>query len=108
MTTQVLALLSAMLEDPYAEWYGLELCRAAELKSGTVYPALARLEHAKWLSSSWEDIDPSIVSRPRRRLYRLTGEGADAARQAVDEHLASLSRARTRIRSGARPREALG
>jgi DNA-binding PadR family transcriptional regulator len=90
MTAQTLSILSAMLDDPYAEWYGLELANRTNLKGGTVYPALARLEHAGWLASSWEEIDPSLEHRPRRRLYRLTGEGALCAGRAVDEHLERL------------------
>jgi PadR family transcriptional regulator PadR len=91
MTLQTLDVLSAMLDDPYQEWYGLELAKASELKTGTIYPALARLEQAGWVSSYWEDVDPSVVGRPKRRLYRLTGEGVDAARVAVDEQLRRLS-----------------
>jgi PadR family transcriptional regulator, regulatory protein PadR len=93
MTIQTLDVLSAMLADPYQEWYGLELANASGLKTGTIYPALARLEQAGWVSSYWEDVDPGAVGRPKRRLYRLTGEGADAARAAVDEQLQRLSAA---------------
>lgn len=93
MTLQTLEVLSSMLDDCYREWYGLELSNASGLKTGTIYPALARLEQAGWVSSYWEDVDPSVVGRPRRRLYRLTGEGADAARTAVDEQLQRLAKA---------------
>jgi PadR family transcriptional regulator PadR len=90
MTTQTLAVLSAFLSDPDAEWYGLELAKRARLGPGTIYPTLDRLLKAGWLERRWEDIDPTIEGRPRRRLYRLTGIGAPAARQALAEHLASL------------------
>ncbi|HEY2717616.1 MAG TPA: PadR family transcriptional regulator [Solirubrobacterales bacterium] len=93
-----------MLDDPYAQWYGLELAKASGLKPGTIYPALARLESAGWLSSYWEDVDPSEAGRPRRRLYRLTGEGADSARVIVDQHLQRLAGSRERAgRLGLRP-----
>lgn len=105
MTAQTLSVLAAMLEAPYDLWYGLELGKSAELASGTLYPILARLEQAGWLSSTWEDVDPSIAGRPRRRLYRLTGEGADTARLAVDEHLTRLAPKRTARRWGLRPGE---
>src|ERR1700733_3076249 len=77
MTKQTLAIIAAILDDfdPTRQWYGLELMRASELKSGTVYPALARLEKAGWLESSWEEIDPSKAKRPLRRLYKLTARG---------------------------------
>lgn len=104
MTTQTLALLAAMLDSPYDEWYGLELSKACQIKSGTLYPILARLEHSGWLTSSWEDIDPSMAGRPRRRLYRLTGLGADTARAVVDEQLARLSPGQPSVQWGLLPR----
>ncbi len=76
MTTQTLTVLSTMLSDPDADWYGLELCKRSRLKPGTVYPVLDRLLKAEWVERRWEDIDPKIEGRPRRRLYRLTGVGA--------------------------------
>jgi PadR family transcriptional regulator PadR len=90
MTTQTLAVLSTILSDAEADWYGLELCEFARLKPGTIYPILDRLMKAGWLERRWEDIDPKVEGRPRRRLYRLTRVGAPAARWALDEHLAQL------------------
>lgn len=90
MTTQTLRVLSEILSDPDADWYGLELSKRAGLKPGSIYPILDRLLKAGWLERRWEQISPSIEGRPRRRLYRLSGVGAPAARQALDEHLASL------------------
>lgn len=80
MTTSVAALLAVLLEDPHAERYGLELMRATGLPSGTLYPILTRLQEAGWLRADWEDVDPSAAGRPARRYYRLTPEGAAAAR----------------------------
>jgi len=93
LTTQTLAVLGVILSDPDADFYGLELSNRSRLKPGTVYPILDRLLKAKWLERRWEDIDPAVEGRPRRRLYRLTGDGAPAARWALDEHLASLQQA---------------
>ncbi len=104
MTVQTLAVLSTMLEDEFREWYGLQLTAATGIKSGTLYPTLARLETARWLASTWEDVDPAIEGRPRRRLYRLTGEGADSARLAVDEHLARIKKPRARQGWALQPR----
>ncbi len=104
MTIQTLALLSAMLADPCGEWYGLELSRVSGVSTGTLYPILARLEGSGWLVSCWEAIDPSLEGRPRRRLYRFSGVGADAARLAVDEHLTRLApRANPAAKWGLRP-----
>ena len=85
MTNQTLALLAAMLDDPTRPWYGLELAASAGLKTGTIYPALARLETAGWLTSTWEDVDPRREGRPRRRLYELSGRGYERAQAALDE-----------------------
>jgi DNA-binding PadR family transcriptional regulator len=106
MTTQTLAVLSALLSEPEADWYGLKLSKRSGLKPGTIYPILDRLLKAHWLDRRWEQIDPVVEGRPRRRLYRLTGVGAPAARQALDEHLASLSHAEPApsSQSGYRPR----
>lgn len=90
LTVPVLLVLSAMLERPTEEWYGLDLASRAELKSGTIYPVLSRLEQAVWLTSRWEDVDPARVGRPRRRLYRLTAEGEKVAEEAVAGHLSRL------------------
>lgn len=44
---------------------------------GTLYKALGRLAGAGLLASDWEDAEAALeAGRPRRRLYRLTGEGA--------------------------------
>lgn len=83
LSRQALELLSVMLEDPRAEYYGLELCRRAELLSGTVYPLLRRLEQRGWLTARLEDVDSTAAGRPPRVLYRLTGEGERAARAEV-------------------------
>ena len=83
MTIPTQRVLEALLADPGAELYGLEIGSAAGLRSGTVHPILARLEGYGWLSSRWEDVDPSAEGRPPRRYYRLTADGAAAARSAL-------------------------
>lgn len=104
MTTQTLQLIGVLLSEPDAEWYGLQLAGEAGLKSGSVYVVLARLEQAGWLTSRWEQIDPSAEGRPRRRLYALTGDGRQAGAQAIEEHLAALTGlSRPRSASGQRP-----
>jgi PadR family transcriptional regulator, regulatory protein PadR len=90
MTIPTLRVLAALLGDPLGEHYGLELCRAAGLPSGTVYPILARLEGAGWLTSTWEDIDEQAEGRRRRRYYRLTGTGLASARAALTKHQRAL------------------
>lgn len=56
--------------------YGLEICRAANMPSGVVYPILKRLERLGWLDSRWGEDIPGA----RRRYYQLTETGAAAIR----------------------------
>lgn len=54
--------------------YGLDIVDATGLPSGTVYPALRRLEGAGFLSSEWE-AEEDVDGRPPRCYYALTPEG---------------------------------
>ena len=83
MTLSTQLVLRALLAEPTREMYGLEICQAAELPSGTIHPILARLEGYGWLESRWEDIEPTEEGRPRRRYYRLSPTGAERARAAL-------------------------
>lgn len=50
---------------------------------GTLYKALDRMERAGLLASRWEDpVAAADERRPRRRLYRVTLEGARALARA--------------------------
>jgi len=53
---------------------------ALELKEGSLYPALYRMEAAKLIEGEWED-SGSGRRGPRRRIYRLTIKG----RRRLDE-----------------------
>jgi len=76
------ALLLAVLERDSLHGYAIiEALRdgsggAFDLPSGTVYPALHRLEQSGLVESDW-----SIVAGRRRRTYRLTRRG----RRALDQ-----------------------
>ncbi|MGH4006914.1 MAG: PadR family transcriptional regulator [Pseudonocardiaceae bacterium] len=83
ITLPTAAVLRQMLENPTADYYGFALAEATSFPSGTIYPVLARLETAGWLASFWEEGNPAKLERPRRRMYRLTGAGAYAAREAL-------------------------
>jgi DNA-binding MarR family transcriptional regulator len=93
MTIERVRVLGEMLSDPDAEWYGLDLSKRSHLKPGTIYPILDRLLKAGWVERRWEDIDPTVEGRPRRRLYRLTALGATQARWELDQQLAALQHA---------------
>lgn len=90
LTTQLV--LKALLERPLEERYGLEICSAAGLPSGTIHPILARLEQVGWVESRWEEGSASEKGRPRRRYYRLTQDGAQQARTSLAEATASTAR----------------
>ena len=56
--------------------YGFSLMETTGLPSGTVYPAMRRLERDELIRSSWEK--PSIAEaeqRPPRKYYKLTRAG---------------------------------
>jgi PadR family transcriptional regulator PadR len=65
--------------------YGFEIIDTTGLPSGTVYPALSRLERDGYVRSAWEDADRAHRDgRPARRYYRITAPGVRALRTAVD------------------------
>jgi PadR family transcriptional regulator, regulatory protein PadR len=90
LSLQAVQLLAVLLDDPTGEYWGSDLGQRVGLLSGTVYPLLRRLEDKGWLASRWEDVDPAAAGRPRRRLYRLTGQGEAAARAELARVKASL------------------
>ena len=56
--------------------HGFDVISATGLPSGTVYPALARLEHDGLVESRWEDHKVAQKEkRPPRRYYEVTGAG---------------------------------
>jgi len=59
--------------------FGFEIMEATGLPSGTVYPALRRLERDGLVSSDWEaEGIAQQEQRPARRYYRLTAEGVES------------------------------
>jgi PadR family transcriptional regulator, regulatory protein PadR len=75
---QTLIVLSALLQRAHAWHHGYDLLKQTGLKSGTLYPILARLQHGGWLEQRWEN-SPG-AGRPPRHLYRLSRQGKAAAR----------------------------
>ena len=65
---------------------GADITKKTGLGTGSIYPLLKRLEDLGWLVSRWEDIDPSIEGRPKRRLYELSATARPVASQLVDEY----------------------
>ena len=90
VSLQTLQLLQVFMENPSRPRYGLELAKRTGLKSGTVYPALGRLEQQGWLTSEVEDVDPTLAKRPARRIYTLTNAGMAGATAAARRYQAAL------------------
>jgi len=82
ITAATVDVLDALLAHPDHCW-GLLAIKRSGRPAGTVYPVLDRLEQAGWVESHWEDSNDR--SGPRRRYYRLTGEGAPQAVSTVSE-----------------------
>ena len=97
VTSVTLDVLEALM-GPDDELYGLRIAQNAGRRTGSVYPILARLEEAGWVESFWEREERGDRG-PRRRFYRFSPDGLDAARALLAER-----RGAVRQRSGvARP-----
>jgi DNA-binding PadR family transcriptional regulator len=81
----VLKVLKFLIEKPLQGQSGADISRKLGISSGTLYPLLARLENAGWVTSEWERVDPTEAGRPRRRFYTLTGHGQNCASKALAE-----------------------
>jgi PadR family transcriptional regulator PadR len=99
ITEQSERIVTLFASVPNIELAGAEIERATKIAKGTIYPALARMQKRGWLSWRWEEIDPRVEGRPRKRLYKITGQGEAAADQIASEaaarkHQRELKRAR--------------
>ncbi|MFN3669385.1 MAG: PadR family transcriptional regulator [Brevundimonas sp.] len=65
--------LAALAQAGAQGRHGYDLCRAAQIKSGTLYPLLIRLEALGYLAADWQASE--IPGRPPRHNYRLTTAG---------------------------------
>jgi DNA-binding PadR family transcriptional regulator len=79
MSGPTLKLLKVFVEHPKEALSGAQISKVTKLGSGTLYPLLQRLAVAGWIVGDWENVDPSEVGRPKRRLYKLTRSGQAAA-----------------------------
>ena len=82
--TQVTALIIQAVGAGHR--YGFDVMDATGLASGTVYPALRRLEEARLLRGKWEDAPAAHRGgRPQRRLYELTSAGERSLEEALQK-----------------------
>ena len=87
--TQITAMVIRAVAAGYR--HGFDVMDACGLPSGTVYPALRRLEKARLLKSRWESsTEAHAAGRPRRRTYELTADGRgvlpEAERKLAEVH----------------------
>ncbi|WP_456378845.1 PadR family transcriptional regulator [Thiolapillus sp.] len=88
LTMATLKVLAVFLNlNQGQELTGADVFKRAGLKSGTVYPLLARLSQIGWLKSSFEDIDPNKEGRPPRKMYSLTEKGYREARKLINTEI---------------------
>lgn len=67
--------------------YGFDIMDITGLPSGTVYPALRRLEETGLIDSKWEKASiAQREQRPPRKYYELTPDGNDALAEAVKRY----------------------
>ena len=82
--------------------YGFDVMDCTGLPSGTVYPALRRLEDAGCVSSLWErESLAQKDQRPVRKYYRVTRAG-EATLQAALRRYPLLERAASDLRQSKR------
>jgi DNA-binding PadR family transcriptional regulator len=69
--------------------FGFDIMQVTGLPSGTIYPALRRLEALELVTSDWEkDLKARKEGRPRRRYYALTPAGQRQLKEAETRFLA--------------------
>jgi PadR family transcriptional regulator, regulatory protein PadR len=78
--------LRLLLDQPEADFYGLEIIRLAEIASGSLYPLLRRFEERGLIVGAWEELEIAAIERRRpRRFYRLNPDAIDRAKTALAE-----------------------
>ena len=94
LPARTIRVLEAFLDVPDRQWRLIDLTRAARL-SGSIVPDLARLIDTGWVTTGL-DAQPNPGNRCRRRWYKLT----DAGQQAADSQPAAPRRRRRTDRAG--------
>ncbi|MGE0885243.1 MAG: PadR family transcriptional regulator [Blastocatellales bacterium] len=76
-----MAMILQVLDNGFR--YGFEIMTITGLASGTVYPALRRLEDAGFVISKWESQKiAQAEQRPARKYYEVTRDGREALAEA--------------------------
>lgn len=91
LTHALVALALELVADPGGRHWGYKLSKDSGVRSGVMYPLLARMLNEGWLVDGWEDEAETGGQRPPRRYYRLTDVG-------LEELGGVLQRARNEVR----------
>ncbi|MGH9611637.1 MAG: PadR family transcriptional regulator [Bryobacteraceae bacterium] len=103
--THTSALILQIISAGYR--YGFDIMDATGLPSGTVYPALRRLEQYALIQSKWEKTSEAMAQqRPARKYYKLTAFGEQTLAKAVKrypllENMTLESRPKRRVKEDA-------
>lgn len=77
LSSHAQTLIIALAIRPQAWSYGYDLMKMTDIKSGTLYPILMRLDERSLLESKWQETEQ--VGKPPRHSYRLTSAGLKVA-----------------------------
>ena len=67
--------------------YGFDIMDITGLPSGTVYPALRRMEEAGFVRSRWErEASAQEEGRPPRKYYEVPASGREALAEALSRY----------------------
>ncbi len=81
--------------------YGFDIIDHTRLPSGTVYPALGRLERDGLVTSAWEnEQEAHAEGRPARRYYQLTAPAVRALSEAASFYRSLLPAGKPRPARG--------
>jgi PadR family transcriptional regulator PadR len=94
ITASFLDVLDVFVEAGDEEIHGWAIIKASHRGGPTVYKILERLADMGWIVARWE-MQPPETSRPRRRYYRLTGDGAARARALLADRRSQRPRSTT-------------
>ena len=110
VTDEFVLVLNTFVSHPdtkitgYDVIHGSPNIRGTDLKSGTVYPMLYRMEQKGWIELEREVFDPNIEppKRPPRNYYKLTSTGLKSGKKLLLERDKQLQKLLTRNKGGYR------
>ena len=96
ITKPTLKIVSFLLTLKGKPTWGIQICNATGLGSGSVYAVLDRFESYGWMESNWEEDNQRKGAR--RRLYTLTHTGKTEIQNISKQHLSEPSKI-TKVRN---------